>query len=140
MTPPFYRHLELKVDNGVALLDRHEPGWHHHIDLSDLDICSANRCIMGQLYGSYERGVRYMSEREGMDTYVRRLDAVKYGFAADGQRCYEVLTAIWRRRVDERLAVTAAERELVGAIWRVDEINLDIQTAVERDRDLALSA
>lgn len=38
---------------GMAYLDQHKPGWVDLIDTELLDMRSPDRCILGQLFGSY---------------------------------------------------------------------------------------
>lgn len=35
---------------GAAWLDRHEPGWAHRIDLTELDMAQADRCVGAQAH------------------------------------------------------------------------------------------
>jgi len=45
-----------RIRAGAALLDQHYPGWQEEICIPDFDICHAERCILGQLYGDYADG------------------------------------------------------------------------------------
>lgn len=65
------------VADGVALLDRENEGWWANIDLDTLDINSHRDCVLGQLYGGYNRGrealgIEYgCGDIYGFDTYDR---------------------------------------------------------------------
>jgi hypothetical protein len=45
-----------RVERGAKLLDEHRPGWELKIDLQALDLSSCDRCVLGQIYGSYGDG------------------------------------------------------------------------------------
>lgn len=47
------------VENGALLLDEHFGGreWVNRINLDTLDIAMADRCVLGQLYGSFWEGL-----------------------------------------------------------------------------------
>src|SRR2546423_13097651 len=47
---------EEAVSFGVALLDEHAPDWAEAIDVDTLTMSEGNRCVLGQLFGSYEKG------------------------------------------------------------------------------------
>lgn len=46
-----------RVAAGAAFLDSAAPGWDERIVTGILDIASWSRCVLGQLYGGYSRGV-----------------------------------------------------------------------------------
>lgn len=50
--------VEDRVASGVYMLDIFSPGWRQKIDLANLDITSCRDCVLGQIYGSYETGMR----------------------------------------------------------------------------------
>lgn len=60
------------VARGAALLDKKVPGWESRIDLSELDLGSECRCVVGQLFGDYWAG----KDRLGVETACGYL----YGF------------------------------------------------------------
>lgn len=41
----------------VRRLDAARPGWHDELDLRTLRMSSGTRCVLGQLYGSYDHGL-----------------------------------------------------------------------------------
>ena len=66
------RSAAARVRKGAAYLDRAHPGWAQAVDTEVLDLTSNNRCVLGQLEGSYSCYV-----------YRRNLDskwAVQHGF------------------------------------------------------------
>lgn len=58
-----WRELPIPVEvqeaalKGAALLDAERPGWWQLIDGGSLDLLGMNECVLGQVYGSYMRGL-----------------------------------------------------------------------------------
>lgn len=79
------------VDRGVKFLDFFCPGWKDKINVNSIDIASTDRCILGQLFGSYLNSPMPSDH----DFY--------YGFAAkfnvsNLRKVEEELTAEWKSR------------------------------------------
>jgi hypothetical protein len=56
-----YSHLSIseKVANGVRILNQSGPAeWWDDIDLDNFSIASFERCVLGQLYGDFEKGCK----------------------------------------------------------------------------------
>jgi hypothetical protein len=49
--------LESIVRGGAERLDHYLPGWADQISLDTLDMCDWKRCVLGQLYGDYDKGL-----------------------------------------------------------------------------------
>ncbi len=45
------------VERGIALLDEKVPGWRSILNLSILDLSCGCNCILGQVSGTFDRGV-----------------------------------------------------------------------------------
>lgn len=45
-----------RVEKGAALLDQRLEHWVDDIDLGEFDIANGDACILGQLFGEYDRG------------------------------------------------------------------------------------
>lgn len=45
-----------RIERGARLLDERRPGWHQEINLDTLNLNSYHNCVLGQLYGRYDRG------------------------------------------------------------------------------------
>jgi hypothetical protein len=75
------------VTRGIAYLDEHLPGWQDEIEWDELDMEHCETCIIGQLFGDYDRGMRILQlgEKDG-----RRL-----GFQTEGN--WAKLAGLWRR-------------------------------------------
>lgn len=69
-------HLKDYVSAGAELLDRKRPDWFLHIIA--LDMGSLTRCVLGQLYGSYDQGCRELELEDELD------EATRYGFTLYG--------------------------------------------------------
>ena len=46
-----------EVRAGALFLDKKQPGWENEIDVGLLHMGSMKNCVLGQLHGSYERGL-----------------------------------------------------------------------------------
>ena len=51
------RTIRNTVHTAAKELDELHPGWAYKVRLHDLDVNDPWRCILGQLYGSYDQGV-----------------------------------------------------------------------------------
>ena len=68
--------VEDRVANGVAFLDKQNPGWDEKIFVSQLIMQDCNQCILGQLYSEYNYGCEVL----GIDNVE---EAPAYGFELD---------------------------------------------------------
>lgn len=53
-----------RVRRGAALLDAHVPGWESRVQVAKLHN-NWTDCILGQIFGSFDRGLSYMYEVAG---------------------------------------------------------------------------
>lgn len=60
MTSPLQR-LELRL--AVRRLDRVVPGWRARVDPATLDMHCVEDCVLGQLFGDYDAGLRAVGAR-----------------------------------------------------------------------------
>jgi len=58
----------------VALLDEKRPGWATKVDLDRLNMSSVYDCVLGQVYGTYDRAMQAL----GWDG--RGINAIEHGF------------------------------------------------------------
>jgi hypothetical protein len=59
------------IENGVKLLDENlGEDWVYKINLDKLDIASIYDCVLGQLYGNFDRGCRILK----LDSTIFSLD------------------------------------------------------------------
>lgn len=79
------------VDRGVELLDERLPGWRKAVDPEALDLSLTCGCVLGQVFGDYERGVDIL---DLTDTEARR-----FGFLRSRYASYARLTDAWKARL-----------------------------------------
>lgn len=53
--------VRLDVARGVAILDAHRPGWRNLVDVKRLDMLDPKHCVLGQVFGGYNRGLSELS-------------------------------------------------------------------------------
>jgi hypothetical protein len=89
-----------RVAVGERLLDQRVPGWRRVVDGDALDLASCERCVLGQVFGDYERGLIALGISEE-DEVIEM-----YGFNADDEDgssvSYRSLRAAWRRVLRRR--------------------------------------
>lgn len=73
------KHTE-KVRTGAALLDDKFPGWRELIDLRLLDVRSEFDCILGQLWGTYTRGLAEVFPNIDFSDWQSKAVPRNYGF------------------------------------------------------------
>lgn len=82
--------IPLLVAQGVALLDIKRPGWFKDIDLVRLELDNCNDCVLGQIYGYFDPGLRNLGIIED--------DAWKFGFSRSfdsNMRTWDELNEVW---------------------------------------------
>jgi len=90
------------VARGAGMLDQLCPGWPDRLDLDRLDLGDTARCLLGQLYGSYDLALGVLR--------INDVTAADYGFQVTtrwrtgGQ--FAALTAAWRDLITSRRPVT----------------------------------
>lgn len=50
--------MMLRVKKGAAILDQKFPDWIWRINIDELDIQNSKYCVLGQLFGSYTKGLK----------------------------------------------------------------------------------
>jgi hypothetical protein len=128
-----------RVAAGASLLDQAAPGWEDRINLDRLNIASGTQCILGQLYGMYDRGQDVLRDRGYLD---QGPSLALLGFTAGYPNTGAGLKAAWkeailaRRHAKEeaaRLAREAADRAWAAEVWVWEQAE-----AVARTRDAEL--
>lgn len=71
--------LEEQVKRGARLLDAVEPDWYLKVLMSELDLASCFKCVLGQLYKTFGIGIRKLFDGSVVDdgAYER---AAMHGF------------------------------------------------------------
>lgn len=105
--------MEIKeaAARGARLLDDIKPGWYKLIDLGQLDMGNCYRCILGQVYGDYDRAIGLWPEAADLTTVLPiemilpndRIDfAVDHGFSLPSHYPWEGLADAWAAEVKHR--------------------------------------
>lgn len=90
--------IKERVQAGAELLDREEPGWEQRIDVRELDLQDACRCILGQLYGDYDDGIAliHLPDEDSL--------GFDFGFNSTMTPQFRTLTRAWKALIRERRA------------------------------------
>lgn len=81
-----------RVKRGMALLERaYGINWVDYIDLDTLELRDGNACVLGQVYGSYTRGVDTLWPRPALSYAV-----IDHGFVARNDPEWDALNAAWQ--------------------------------------------
>lgn len=95
------RSIAQRVASGIALLDAHGPAdWRLDVDLSTLNMASTSHCVLGQVYGSFDRGYDDLVLEGGLDSDLPRdhgFDAPWFLTQYGMDRHYRLLTQAWRK-------------------------------------------
>jgi hypothetical protein len=93
------------VTLGIGRLTEHfgSSAWKRQVNPGILDIRDAEKCVLGQLFGVYERGLSVLwPVRTSLD--VRHALAIRYGFQRGPLTCpdgFEHLKEIWIARLTQ---------------------------------------
>jgi hypothetical protein len=87
------------AQKGAEYLDRVRPGWYKKINLGNLSIASGTYCILGQLMGEYDTGMRFLN--------LNVVDSIEMGFHiglfGGGVTSFEGLNHAWLDEIEARL-------------------------------------
>ena len=84
--------IEKAVQEGVNLLDEKGPdGWRELIDVGRLDIGAACDCVLGQVYGSFQRGLD--------ELHTAGAGGWKYGFNHGTHEERKALNEAWKEEL-----------------------------------------
>lgn len=97
----------MSVQAGAKLLDEHFIGWASKINTTDLNMSDGLRCILGQLYGGYSKGLNHLR--------LTNSEGIVLGFASNRVECVETLRAEWVREIKARAPKDSAFISLVYA-------------------------
>lgn len=106
------RLAELQVHAGINLLNEKKGRrWYKSVDINVIDQCSTTKDVLGQVYGSYERGMKklgfygtplWLLKEPGLDPIERPLadKGAPYGFAIGKHYMpWPILSEVWRERI-----------------------------------------
>lgn len=87
---------ELRAARGAELLDEKYPGWANKVNYGKLRMMNSFDCVLGQVYGRYQRGMEELN-------LSRKNDVIYYGFYAIGSLESETsLWCAWCEEIDKR--------------------------------------
>lgn len=101
-----FRALEQKdfatPKKAALILDALVPDWYKKINLDKFNIKFSQRCILGQLFGDYTNGNRFMIENTGISTVdIRSAFVEDYGLFSDEE--VVGMQAKWVKQINKRL-------------------------------------
>ncbi len=95
-------YLSTLEPHGAKRMDVVYPNWELAIDPDRLDVASDKWCVFGQLFGSFQKGLKTLG--------LSLEEAVALGFHAptgtskpDAKRLYESLTTSWQHAIERRM-------------------------------------
>lgn len=98
-------HGRERSARGSALLDRRHPGWHRKVTPGGLAMQTWDRCVLGMVFGDYEKGRAALVQEEPKLDYT--FFGYDHGFLATPADT-AALADCWRAEVKARLARDAA--------------------------------
>jgi hypothetical protein len=98
-----------RVQAGAALLDAHDPDWFKKIDVDKLRMSGGCSCILGQLFGSYWRGLETLEPRlptiycisPSLGFHIHQIQSLR-----GETNAYNRLARCWRDLIQERRQTT----------------------------------
>lgn len=123
---------EQYVASGAKFLDAVEYGWANRINISTLEMYDGQRCILGQLFGGYEKGLKALS--------ISNEEASEYGFEDDADDVsYHDLTKAWKQhltvKVGDYVGKTTGKTIKVADAFRAGGKNYVVYTTESRPND-----
>jgi hypothetical protein len=104
--------LREKVERGALLLDERHPGWHHKINLNELNLESCTACVLGQLHGDFGQGLDELDAPPWTSAMrQRRAFAADHGFALDDDYYHlwaPAMRAYWHEEILRRTEADVA--------------------------------
>lgn len=101
-----YEYDCTQVQYGCGLLDKFCPGWADKINLDTFNISLTDRCVLGQLYGNYSKGLDKLMNESGFVAVAEY--PYEFGFEAtynpaDGPAArYATLQISWVDQIEAR--------------------------------------
>lgn len=78
------------IGEAALLLDKVCPIWFHNINLDILDMDSLTRCILGQMYGSYDKAIKQLFDETPYHCFEDKIFGSEAGIL------------IWKKEIDKR--------------------------------------
>ena len=94
-----------RVQRGIAFLDRNAPGWRDKIDLATLDLVNCKRCVIGQIFGEYVKGVNVILGEAGRELREQFVSdhafALEDTYAIHPDKSWRNLTNAWIEALEQ---------------------------------------
>lgn len=94
--------LEESVQSGIGLLDQKRPGWWKGIDLGKLRMTLCTSCVLGQIYGGFEKALDSL----GLDNGREHGFSGRLGSYPDDKDDYPILNSLWATEIRKRQEAT----------------------------------
>lgn len=93
-----------RVERGARFMDIFQPDWYVRVDTDYLDLSHPRECVLGQLYGSFGKGLAAIRASDwGMDSVRSQIDwSFNNGFSDYSGERYGTMTELWREQVRSR--------------------------------------
>jgi hypothetical protein len=99
--------MELEVQRGLTLLDRRVPTWRSILNVETLDIGSTKGCVLGQVFGTFRRGLVYLGiefpEDCGASYGFTAYEAYQYRSGLSPRFVFSQLTRTWRNLIERHV-------------------------------------
>lgn len=101
-SPTSARKAAERVQRGAALLDRVDPSWRPKVKRSELNLSSPDHCIVGQVFGGYNDGLKRLGLRgfDGLDFNDTFQAEIDHGFERGQGVEYWELEREWLKELD----------------------------------------
>jgi hypothetical protein len=111
--------MRRRVERGAAWMDKKHPGWFRKLDVSRLDAHSDDRCVIGQVTGSFTatqpwfRSIPFSSWANLLwpPSWIALVWASRTGFALLNFAYEDMWRRLWKEQADQR--IRAWKREIV---------------------------
>ncbi len=110
------------IEEAANILDKAKPHWYRNVDLNELDMDNASRCILGQVYRDYNIGFKKLF---GLNPYDEDYFDDKI-FGA------EAPISVWEAMINSRLlkaGISSLTKEKNEASLNTDQFNIPFHSA-----------
>lgn len=90
-----FPNARVAAHRGAKLLDEHAPGWADLIADDVLDMCDPSVCIVGQVFGDYNDGLKTLDASGGGVPE-------SFGFQDNENASFTALQQEWIKEINER--------------------------------------
>lgn len=99
--------LKDHVSLGATLLDRAEPEWAAMVDVDGLNLNETDLCILGQIFGTYDKGLQALNMAEGTSAALHGFNLHETLVSQDNDDLWNTymkkLAEFWKEEIKSRL-------------------------------------